>query len=62
MGWYLQPPPVAPLPPGVCGGSAGSACFLLAGLPGELASGLAKQLSAKGVAYDHILFAQSDFF
>ncbi|KAG2429604.1 hypothetical protein HXX76_010837 [Chlamydomonas incerta] len=47
---------------GVCGGSAGSASFLLAGLPGELASGLAKQLSAKGVAYDHILFAQSDFF
>ncbi|KAG2438333.1 hypothetical protein HYH02_011029 [Chlamydomonas schloesseri] len=47
---------------GICGGSASSACFMLAGLPGDMASSLAKQLSAKGVAYDHILFAQSDFF
>ncbi|KXZ45098.1 hypothetical protein GPECTOR_58g547 [Gonium pectorale] len=47
---------------GVCGGPASRASFLLAGLPGDLASQLAKQLSAKGVAYEHILFAQADFF
>ncbi|EFJ41106.1 hypothetical protein VOLCADRAFT_107842 [Volvox carteri f. nagariensis] len=46
----------------VCGGSSSRCSFLLAGLPGDMASTLAKQLSAKGVAYEHILFAQSDFF
>ncbi|GLC44271.1 hypothetical protein PLESTF_000338200 [Pleodorina starrii] len=47
---------------GLCGGSSARCSFLLAGLPGDLASAVAKQLSAKGVAYEHILFAQSDFF
>ncbi|GIL87393.1 hypothetical protein Vretimale_1684 [Volvox reticuliferus] len=46
----------------VCGGPSSRCSFLLAGLPGDLASALAKQLSAKGVQYEHILFAQSDFF
>ncbi|GFR40372.1 hypothetical protein Agub_g920 [Astrephomene gubernaculifera] len=46
----------------VCGGPASRTCFLLAGLPRELASALGKLLSARGVPYEHMLFAQADFF
>lgn len=49
-----------PLSPGVTGGPSSRVCVLLAGLPGDLASAVAKQLSAKGVDYTHILF--SDYF
>ncbi|KAG2488488.1 hypothetical protein HYH03_012992 [Edaphochlamys debaryana] len=47
---------------GVCGGPAHRTTFLLAGLPGDMASTLTRQLAAKGVPSSSVLFAQSDFF